>query len=665
MRAANGAGLAANQVGERVRIAVIEVEQGNPRYPYKPPIPLTVIVNPVIEPLDDETVDDQRGLPVGARPARRRVERHVNVRVRYLDRDGDEHDEVKRGLTAGTFQHEVDHLDGMLFVDRGATRGRSRPGSSSSGIGRDEFVAHAARERSVGARRLVTRATGASSPGSAASAAEAGVADRGRRRADRRGRASASRGAAAGAERLAGPHAARPRQRALARLPARAARAHPGRAGATSGPGASRCTSSPSRLDPDTYFALARATFAEMALAGITGVGEFHYLHHAPDGAPYDDPNAMGAAVIAAAREAGIRITLLDACYLHGGIGRRRSGVQRRFSDGDAERVGRARRRARGRRRRRGSARRSTASARSTPSGGARWPRWAGERGGRCTPTSPSSRPRTRPASPPTGARRPSVLADAGALSARVHRGPRHAPDRRRRRSCSAGRRLRAASARRPSATSPTASGPARRLRRGRRRGSALGTDSHAVIDLFEEARAVELDERLATGERGRHAAAALLRAATADGYARLGWPEAGRIEPGALADLVDRRRSTACAWRARRRSTRVESVVFAAGAADVRDVIVGGRARRPRRARTSSLDVAAELGDGDRHAARHELAGDRQHRPAGHQRPGARRGPARDRPRRRARDRGRPGRRGRARRARRPTSASTPAAAA
>ena len=120
-RAANGAGLAATQVGERVRLAVVEVEPGNPRYPYKPPIPLTVIVNPAIEPLDDERVEINEGclsIP-GLRGA---VPRHVNVRVRYLDRDGAVHDEVRRGLAAGTFQHEVDHLDGILFVDRADPR---------------------------------------------------------------------------------------------------------------------------------------------------------------------------------------------------------------------------------------------------------------------------------------------------------------------------------------------------------------------------------------------------------------------------------------------------------------------------------------------------------------------------------------------------------------
>ena len=85
-------------------------------------------------------------------------------------------------------------------------------------------------------------------------------------------------------------------------------------------------------LDPDLLHRLARATYAEMRLAGIDAVGEFHYLHHQPDGTPYDDPNAMGEALIAAAREVGLRICLLDTCYTTA------EGTQRRFDDGDAER---------------------------------------------------------------------------------------------------------------------------------------------------------------------------------------------------------------------------------------------------------------------------------------------------------------------------------------
>ncbi len=116
MHAANGAGIAAPQVGELVRIATIEVTS-NPRYPYKPPIPLTVVVNPVVEFLDDEMVDVNEGC-LSVPNLRGNVLRHVNIRVRYWDRHGMEHDEVKRGLTAGTFQHELDHLDGVLFLDR-------------------------------------------------------------------------------------------------------------------------------------------------------------------------------------------------------------------------------------------------------------------------------------------------------------------------------------------------------------------------------------------------------------------------------------------------------------------------------------------------------------------------------------------------------------------
>jgi peptide deformylase len=120
-RAADGAGIAANQVGVAVRVAVAEVVQPNPRYPYKPPIPLTVIVNPTIEPLADELFDVNEGC-LSVAGLRGDLVRHVSIRLRYLDRDGTEHEEAKRGLTAGTFQHEVDHLDGILFVDRADPR---------------------------------------------------------------------------------------------------------------------------------------------------------------------------------------------------------------------------------------------------------------------------------------------------------------------------------------------------------------------------------------------------------------------------------------------------------------------------------------------------------------------------------------------------------------
>jgi peptide deformylase len=120
-RAANGAGLAANQAGEALRIAVAEVRGTNPRYPYKPPIPLCVMVNPAIEPLGDETIDINEGC-LSVPDLRGYLKRHAAVRVRYLDREGNEHADTRRGLTAGTFQHEVDHLDGILFTDRANPR---------------------------------------------------------------------------------------------------------------------------------------------------------------------------------------------------------------------------------------------------------------------------------------------------------------------------------------------------------------------------------------------------------------------------------------------------------------------------------------------------------------------------------------------------------------
>jgi peptide deformylase len=116
MHDADGAGLAANQVYEPVRICAIEV-RNNARYPYKPPIPLTILVNPVLTPVGDEQFDNNEGC-LSVPNLRGTVKRHVHVRVQAWDRDGNAIDEVVHGLKAGTFQHETDHLLGKLFVDR-------------------------------------------------------------------------------------------------------------------------------------------------------------------------------------------------------------------------------------------------------------------------------------------------------------------------------------------------------------------------------------------------------------------------------------------------------------------------------------------------------------------------------------------------------------------
>jgi peptide deformylase len=139
MRAADGAGLAAPQVGVSLRIAVIEVRAGNPRYPYKPPIPLTVIVNPRLETIDEVTFATNEGC-LSMPNLRGDLERFENITASYLDRDGEPHEETRRGLTAGTFQHEVDHLDGILFIDRMADMSSLSTWEQFERFGKDEFV---------------------------------------------------------------------------------------------------------------------------------------------------------------------------------------------------------------------------------------------------------------------------------------------------------------------------------------------------------------------------------------------------------------------------------------------------------------------------------------------------------------------------------------------
>jgi formiminoglutamate deiminase len=346
-------------------------------------------------------------------------------------------------------------------------------------------------------------------------------------------------------------------------------------------------------LDPDRYLALARATFAEMALAGITAVGEFHYLHHEPDGTPYADPNEMGRALLAAAGEAGIRMTLLDACYLHGGFDEPLSATQRRFGDGDADRwaervdaLGEP-----GHGARVGAAIHSVRAV--DPRSAATVASWAAERSAPLHAHVAEQRAEVEACRAAHGRTPAALLEDSGALSERftaVHFTHASGPDVR----LLGG--VGAACCLCPTTERDLADGvgPARTIADA---GAALtlGSDSHAVIDHFEEMRAVELDQRLIGNERGLHSATELLRAATADGHRTLGWPEAGRIETGAIGDLVtvglDGVRLAGAAER-----SMLEAVVFAAGAADVRQVVVEGRPV-VRDGRHLELDVAAELG--------------------------------------------------------------------
>jgi formiminoglutamate deiminase len=344
-------------------------------------------------------------------------------------------------------------------------------------------------------------------------------------------------------------------------------------------------------IDPDLYLALARATFGEMALAGITAVGEFHYLHHGPGGTRYEDPNALGKAVIQAAHEAGIRITLLDTCYLQGGIGEEPEGVQLRFSDGSAEAWGeRVDGLEQGEGVRIGAAIHSIRAV--DPDAAAQVAAFAAERSWPLHAHVSEQPAENEDCVSAYGKSPTGLLAEAGALSERftaVH--ATHPAEADFSLLGDAG----CAVCLCPTTERDLADGvcPARRLAEAGARLS-LGTDSHALIDLFEEARAVELDQRLETGVRGGHSAAELLHAATAGGSDSIGWPEAGRITPDSLADLVSIgldgvRLAGTSADHAH------ESVVFAGTAADVRDVIVGGRFV-VRDGAHLEIDVATEL---------------------------------------------------------------------
>lgn len=328
-------------------------------------------------------------------------------------------------------------------------------------------------------------------------------------------------------------------------------------------------------IDPDGYLALARATFAEMALAGVTFVGEFHYLHHGPGGVPYADPNEMGRAVLAAAAEVGIRIVLLDTCYLHGGSARFRDASAEAWAERASALDGRA-----------GAAIHSVRAV--EPAEAAVVVAWADERG-LALHAHVSEQPAENAFARTTyGATPTAILHDAGALSERftaIH--ATHVSEADVALLGAAGAKV---------CLCPTTErdladgiGMASVLAQGGVR-LAVGSDSHAVVDLFEEARAVELDERLASGERGRQGAAALLEAATAGGYASLGHQDGGRIAPGALADLV-----TIGLDSVRLAGVPPAGALWAATAADVRHVMAGGR-WVVRDGAHVSIDVAAAL---------------------------------------------------------------------
>lgn len=331
-------------------------------------------------------------------------------------------------------------------------------------------------------------------------------------------------------------------------------------------------------LGPHSYGPLARAVYGEMALAGFTAVGEFHYLHHDSLGQPYVDPNAMGRALAAASGDAGIRITLLDACYLEASPGRSVTGVQRRFNDGDAvswvkrveqlddalggptwAKVGAA-----------------VHSLRAVPPSAVEVVAdWAARRGAPLHVHVSEQRAENEAVRAAYGATPCALLAQVGALGPRTtvihgtHLDPSDIES------------LGATDSR--VCVCPTTErfladgvGPAGALAAA---GShlCLGTDCHALIDPFEEMRGLELGERITTGKRGRFQVGDLLEAATAQGHAALGWPDAGMLVPGAFADLVtvslDSPRLAGAGL-----DHVLERVVFSASAGDVCHVVASGR---------------------------------------------------------------------------------------
>jgi formiminoglutamate deiminase len=303
------------------------------------------------------------------------------------------------------------------------------------------------------------------------------------------------------------------------------------------------------RLEPDTYGALARAAYREMLAAGYTRVTEFHYVHHRPDGTPYAEPLAMRRALEEAAGEAGIRLTLLDTAYVSSGFGAPVEGVQRRYSDGTAA----------GWRARAGDGPAAIHSVRAVPRD------QLGTFRGRETLHVHLSEQRAENEAclAAYGVTPTRLLHDEGLLGPTttvVH--ATHLSDDDIAILGDTGTRV---------CVTPTTErdladgiGPAKALQdRGCR--LSVGSDSHAVVDPFEELRGLELDERLATETRGHWSAAELLAIGTGGARIAVG-------EPADLVTLDTRSPRTAGT------GADEHTAVYAATGADVTHVLVDGR---------------------------------------------------------------------------------------
>lgn len=329
------------------------------------------------------------------------------------------------------------------------------------------------------------------------------------------------------------------------------------------------------QLDPAAYENLATGVFVEMALAGITTVGEFHYLHHRPDGHPYEDPNEMGHALVRAARRAGVRISLLDAGYFSAGFrDEPMSPVQRRFSDSDAERwLSRV-------------ADLATAYSQSNDVMVGLAPHSVRAVSERNLSYLAENRPPTTPIHihlseqlaeneaciEATGTTPTGLLQRVGLLESSttaVHATHVTADDIAALGSSGTGVCYCATTERDladgigPSGSLAAAGVPL-----------SVGSDSHATIDLFEEIRGIEFHERLRSGRRGVFAPSSLAEAATSVGASSLGF-ESGKLEVGRPGDLTV---VTGESPRTLGSGDDVAGIVYAATSADVTDVFVGGK---------------------------------------------------------------------------------------
>jgi formiminoglutamate deiminase len=314
--------------------------------------------------------------------------------------------------------------------------------------------------------------------------------------------------------------------------------------------------------DPETYRDYSRLVFREMLEAGITAVGEFHYLHR------YG--NQLGQALIEAAAAVGIRITLLDACYLRGGMdGRPLEGVQQTFSDGDAERwVRRVDDLKDAEGARIGAAIHSVRAV--DPASMRTVAAWARRRSAPLHIHLAEQPAEVEECRADQGCTPAQLLAREGILGTdltAVH--AIHVDD----------QDIALVGQHQVSICGcPTTErelgdrvGPLRRLAEAGC-GLCVGSDSNAAIDILEEARGVELDQRRATGRRGIHKPEEILRAATTDGMRALGW-EAGELRAGQLADFV-----TITPRYAGERPIDAGYLIFSCSGRDVTNVVVGGK---------------------------------------------------------------------------------------